>query len=68
MAFTQDAFEALEEAFNTARDKSAFYVRCDAQDTVIIYPYKGPFHGKQALVSFWNAGVVWIIEAMWPLD
>ena len=25
MAFTRDEFEAHEEAFNTARDKSAFY-------------------------------------------
>ena len=56
MIFTQDQFEAYENDFNSAPDKSALFDRYYDPDAVFIHPYKGTFRGKEELVGFWNTG------------
>lgn len=56
MEMTREEFEAYEEAFNTATDKSAFFDTYYDPDVEFIHPIKGTFRGKDALVGFWNAG------------
>ncbi len=56
MLMTQPEFEAYEDEFNNATDKSAFFDTYYDPEVVFIHPYKGTFRGKDALVSFWNSG------------
>jgi len=49
-------FKEYGEAFSRAKDKSAFFDRYYDLEVTFIHPFKGTFHGKDALVTFWNAG------------
>ena len=49
-------FQEYEREFSNARDKSAFFDRYYHPDVTFIHPFKGTFHGKDELVTFWNAG------------
>ena len=49
-------FKEYGEAFSRAKDKSAFFDRYYDPEVTFIHPFKGTFHGKDALVTFWNAG------------
>lgn len=56
MGLTREQFEAYEDEFNNASDKSAFFDRYYSPEIVFIHPFKGTFRGKDDLVGFWNSG------------
>lgn len=49
-------FKEYGEAFSRAKDKSAFFDRYYDPQVTFMHPFKGTFHGKDALVNFWNSG------------
>lgn len=55
-AMDERRFRQYAEAFSQAKDKSALFDRYYDPDVTFIHPFKGTFHGKDALVKFWNAG------------